>query len=219
MVKHSQDEEEFDSQKQVDASHYDKDAWSPLRIASLTQQVRELCICGGREILEVGVGKGLLKHFLSAFPELSHTSLDIAQDLNPDVVGSVTEMPFADKQFDVALCCQVLEHLPFNQFAVAMKEIYRVTKDCVILSLPDQRRRLFLSAYLPKIHWIVWNFNYRPLGRLGKGVDPNHQWEIGANGVSARGLLRTIKDSGFVIERQYRLRDFPWHCFLILEPA
>lgn len=215
----SQTNKACDSDKRVDSSHYDKDAWSPLRITSLTQQIRELCVGGQGDILEIGVGKGLLKHFLSAFPGLKHTSLDIAEDLEPDVLGSVTDMPFSENQFDVTVCCQVLEHLPFQSAVVAMKEIRRVTRECVILSLPDQRRRLCFWAYLPKLHCVGFDFNYRPLGRLANKIDPYHQWEIGADGVSAKKLKQTILDSGFIIKRQYRLRDFPWHCFFILKPV
>ena len=35
-------------------------------------------------------------------------------ELKPDIVGSVTELPINDGEFDVALCCQVLEHLPLR---------------------------------------------------------------------------------------------------------
>jgi ubiquinone/menaquinone biosynthesis C-methylase UbiE len=202
--------------QQVAASHYEKEGLSSLRVDSLAHQVREIAFSKQENILEVGVGGGLIKQFLSLFPTITHTSLDIAADLNPDYIGSVMEMPFADNAFDLTLCCQVLEHIPFQDFLPSLKEIHRVTRHRVVLSLPDQRRRIALMLCLPKIHWQRWVLNYRLVPSTTK--DRDHQWEIGVQGSSGTQVKQTILQAGFEIEREYRLAKHSWHCFYILNP-
>ena len=58
--------------------------------------------------------------------DISYKSVDVAEDLQPEVVGSVTKLPFPDKSFDVVVAFEVLEHLPFEKFEVAVSEISRV---------------------------------------------------------------------------------------------
>lgn len=202
-------------EKQVTASHYAEEGFSPLRIDSVMHQIREIALSGYENILEVGVGGNIVKHFLSSFPDIKHTSIDIAEDLNPDYIGSVTDMPFEDKMFDLTLCCQVLEHLPFDYFDMALKELKRVTKHIVILSLPDQRKRLGFSLCLPKIQWKKWEYNYRFMP--SKNKDRNHKWEIGIKGSSGREVEKRIKGAGFKIKYKYRLEKHSWHCFFILQ--
>ena len=145
---------------QVSKTHYDEQAFSPLRIESITQQVREICYSGCTQILEIGVGKGLLKHFLSPFPKINLVNVDIDENLKPDFIASVTQMPFCDKKFELTVCGRVLEHLPFNDFPIAIREIHRVTEKKVILSLPDIRKHAGLAIRIPGIdNWKKWELN------------------------------------------------------------
>ena len=204
---------------QVSVLHYEKEGFSPLRIESITQQVREICYTGCTKILEIGVGKGVLKHFLHPFPNVSHTSIDIDMNLHPDYVASVTEMPFQNKQFELTVCGQVLEHLPFDQFLPTLREIRRVTEQKVILSLPDIRKHMGIALRIPGIKdWIKWEFNLDRPNIGHKSFDGQHYWEIGYKDTRGRKIVRKIRQAGFEIERQYRLDKHRWHCFFILRP-
>jgi SAM-dependent methyltransferase len=202
------------------ADYYGEHAWHPLRVESITEQLREICYSGYRDVLEIGVGNGFLTHCLRFFPEIHHTTLDIDASLHPDRVGSVTNMPFADQQFDVVLCCQVLEHLPFFQFLPALREIRRVTRHKVILSLPDKRRRFGLAACLARAGWLTWELNMPRWKHARRTLpdDDEHRWEIGCKGTLGRDVVRKIREAGFTIERQYRLHGHEWHTFFILTP-
>ena len=205
---------------QVEAKVYVKHAFHPLRIESITEQLRQICYAGYNNILEVGVGKGLLKHFLKPFPPVSHTSLDIAEDLHPDYIGSVTDMPFENGQFELTVCCEVLEHLPFEDFLPALKEIHRVTKHRAILSLPDTRRRFGIAVCFFRFGWFKKEFNFirRKFGYKKFAFDGEHYWEIGCKGTRIKEVVDKIHKAGFNIERQYRLEKQEWHCFFILRP-
>lgn len=52
--------------------------------------------------------------------------LDKVSDFNPDIVGDVHALPFADNSVDAIICLAVLEHVEEPQ--QAMREIYRVLK-------------------------------------------------------------------------------------------
>lgn len=206
---------------QVSLEHYKKEAFWPMRIESITEQLREICYSGYTNILEIGVGVGFLKHCAKMFPQISLTTLDIAEELNPDFIGSVTDIPFDDKQFDLVVCCEVLEHLPFNDFLPALKEIRRVAYRKVILSLPDRRHNYFFKTRIPWIgkFRLDWFPERRNLANKTFEFNGEHHWEIGYKGTLARDVIKKIKEAGFKIEQQYRLTKHDYHCFFILCPS
>lgn len=58
--------------------------------------------------------------------KVEYKILDRVPDYNPDIVGDVQSLPFADASVDAVICIAVLEHVEEPQ--KAMKEIYRVLK-------------------------------------------------------------------------------------------
>jgi SAM-dependent methyltransferase len=205
---------------QVSLEHYKKQAFQPLRIESATEQLRAICYSGYTNILEIGIGIGFLRHCAELFPQISLTTLDIAEDLNPDFLGSVTDMPFDDKQFDLVVCCEVLEHLPFTDFLPALKEIRRVACRKVILSLPDRRHNYFFNTRIPWIgkFRLDWFPERSILAHKAFAFNSEHYWEIGYKGTLTRDVTKNIKEAGFRIEQQYRLAKHDYHCFFILCP-
>jgi len=75
------------------------------------------------KLLDIGCGRKPYKKFLS-YNE--YIGLDNNSELNPDVVGSIYNLPFSDNSFDSILCTAVLEHIPEPENGI--KEIYRVLK-------------------------------------------------------------------------------------------
>ena len=207
-----------DYQPQVDASWYEKTSFHPLRITSITEQLRLLSHYDPGSVLEIGVGKGIIREFLKSFSHIKHTSIDIAPDLNPNFVGSVLKMPFSDSQFDCILCCQVLEHLRIEDFPAALREIRRVTRSLVILSVPDRRRIFALGLCLFGFGWRKMEFNLESRKARKEGLIPEHYWEIGhSRATCGTNVARIIRAAGFKIEAQYRLEKFSWHCFFVLK--
>lgn len=98
-----------------------------------------------KNFLEVGCGEGYLANYLvdNSFEKLEKViacDLDlnkVEKDLNPLISfqeGSVYELPFDDNEFDLVVCCEVLEHLEKPE--LALKEIARVSGRAVIISTP-----------------------------------------------------------------------------------
>lgn len=206
---------------QVNAEAYEKHAFHPLRIESITEQLRQICYSDCTNILEVGVGRGLLKHFLEPFPHIQHTSIDIAKDLYPDVIGSVTEMPFPNDQFDMVICGQVLERLPFYHFHKALSEIHRVSSRKALLSLPDKRRHFGLGICIARWGWKIYEWNPARMKYSLKPFkfDGQHYWEVGCKGSLGNDIDHCVRRVGFVIEKKYRLLKHDWHCFFLLDAS
>jgi SAM-dependent methyltransferase len=86
--------------------------------------------------LDVGCGqKPYQNSFFSSAAE--YIGVDYLTDRSrPDVVGSATDLPFADQTFDTVVCTEVLEHVPDP--LKALMEMNRVLKESgkLILSTP-----------------------------------------------------------------------------------
>jgi ubiquinone/menaquinone biosynthesis C-methylase UbiE len=87
----------------------------------------------GRDVLEVGCGTGLVLLRIAEFArsasgvDLSPGMLQKAQQRGLDVkLGSATELPFDDNQFDVTCSFKVLAHVP--EIEKALAEMARVTR-------------------------------------------------------------------------------------------
>lgn len=51
-------------------------------------------------------------------------------------VGSLLQLPFADKTFDTVVCTQVLEHI--DEHEVAIGELKRVARNYVVVTVPNE---------------------------------------------------------------------------------
>ncbi len=167
-------------------------------------------------ILEIGVGNGFVSNYLRQ-KGFKVTTLDIDERLNPDIVSSVLSLPFPGGAFEVAACYEVLEHLPFGDFLKALKEIYRVSRLCAVLSLPDCTRAYRLGVQIPKIG------EFRillPFPRLKAPVHRfcgQHLWEIGSAGYPLRRVMKEMLGAGFAIRKTYRVFEMPYHRFFVLD--
>jgi ubiquinone/menaquinone biosynthesis C-methylase UbiE len=83
-------------------------------------------------LLDVGCGEATLRKY---FGEGRYTGIDIttAADLRMNL-DSVAKLPFGDREFDVTLCIETLEHLESPN--VIANELFRVTRNNVLISLP-----------------------------------------------------------------------------------
>jgi len=207
------------TQKQVDKTHYGfgnyifKDRWN-----SFYHQIDEIVKTEPNSILEIGVGAGISKCVLKDILHYHYESMDIDAELHPDYVGSILDMPFADNQYDVIGCFQVLEHLPFEDFEKALSELFRVANKAVILSLPDDGPSLQICV--PRL--IKKTLIQKPFATLKQHIfDGQHYWEINKKGYEIDKIKRKIEDIGgtysFALEREYRVFENPYHHFFVLK--
>lgn len=203
------------------AGHYDLGYLAKGRVFSHAAQIDAVLAAGPSSVLEVGVGTGI-SAFAMRRVGIDVTTLDVQPELSPDILGDVRAIPRPDASFDVSCCCQVLEHLPFAHFAAAVRELRRVTRWRLVLSLPDITRSYGVSLVLP------W-FGRREFGCSIAVREPSdawkaerlaamgHYWEIGMNGVRARTVTDALRTAGFARVRSFRVPELSWHRFFIAD--
>ena len=183
------------------------------RWTSYYTQINEVLRFAPQTCLEVGVGNGIVTDALKR-QGVTVTTLDIDGQLEPDVVGSVEQIPLSDGVVDVALCAEVLEHLPFDRFETCVKELARVVRRGIVLSLPHwgYTARLVLDVPgLPKIRWARKLPIKKPI--VPGGV---HYWEIGRSDYPLERVT-TILSHSFTIEHEALSPWMPYHHFFRLK--
>lgn len=93
-------------------------------------------------VLDAGCGGQAYRRFLAADRYLG---MEYNRSVQPDLLGDVQRLPFADASFDNLLCTEVLEHVP--EPGQAMDELYRVLKP---------GGRALITAPM------CWNLHYQP---------------------------------------------------------
>jgi ubiquinone/menaquinone biosynthesis C-methylase UbiE len=204
-------------EKQVDRSHYafakyySKERWS-----SIWHQVDEVLKIEPKSVLEVGGGLGVFKHAMSCF-DVSVTSVDIAEDLNPDLVGSITKLPIEDDSFDVVCAFQVLEHLPFKYFSQSLKELKRVARRAIVISLPDAKPVYPISISLPKLGKKKFSVPKPFVNYKKMPLHWEHIWEVNRPGYEMDHVLQVFKAVKLQNVKTYRADLNPYHRFFIAD--
>jgi len=126
---------------------YYEQAWSQIagsisvqdeeRIKQTLSLIPEDC----SSILDMGCGDGRITNRLTSRCSKVvgvDSSREALKHVNAEkMLGSIDSLPFGDKSFDVILCCEVLEHLPFRVYPRAIEEIERVAAKHIIVTVPD----------------------------------------------------------------------------------
>lgn len=214
----------FDPQPQVDAGHYRSSYASGERWSSYWCQIEEALNLDGDRLLEIGVGDGVVANYLGKVLGKQLTTLDIDSELAPDVIADIVHMPFQDDEFDVAMACEVLEHMPLDRVNKALVEMRRVARTSVI-SVPDQSRYFFqgLLYYGPRPkRKRIFNldisrlFSRPPEFGTKVPLHKEHYWELNRGSMRVSDLISMMEHAGWHVEDHYRNRDCPYHHFFVL---
>jgi glycosyltransferase involved in cell wall biosynthesis/SAM-dependent methyltransferase/flagellar biosynthesis GTPase FlhF len=90
-------------------------------------------------ILDVGCGNGLITNQL---PEsLKVVGLDRSEEAlkyvqKETIVGDILNLPLEDQSFDLVICNDVLEHLTTKEREQALKELARVSRKYILITVP-----------------------------------------------------------------------------------
>jgi SAM-dependent methyltransferase len=192
-----------------DKGYSTKDRW--VSYSWQTKLVKSVAPQG--RVLEIGVGNGVVASFLSG----THTveTVDINAELRPTHVGSVERLDFLQPEsFDAVLCAEVLEHLPYAQFDSCLKELQRVSKNFIILSLPYWGNTFGIRLRMPVLgtRTLKWKLTgYKPHTFNGQ-----HYWEIGKRGYPVWKIKQAIRRAGFEINKSFWDLDDAYHYYFVL---
>lgn len=180
-------------------------------------QVKEVLNFHPETVLEIGVGKKIFYNLLKDLG-VRIISLDLDRTSKPNIVGTVVNLPIKDETVDVVGCFEVLEHLPFSRFANSLAEIYRIAKIGAVISVPDINWFLDFRVAIPKLHFR----RVITIPRLKRKRAPislpisGHYWHIGNVGFPRKRIVSAIRESGFILHKEFRVPGFPGHHFFVL---
>lgn len=113
-------------------------------------------------ILEVGCGDGrIVNQLIGKYENIC--GLDISKEglksvKTTKVKGSIENLPFQDNSFDIVMCCEVLEHLPYPIYNKALGELERVSKEYILISVPNNESLQSGMIKCPQCHctYHIW---------------------------------------------------------------
>ena len=181
-------------------------------------QIDEVTRLGGKRVLEIGKGSGIVSDRLRAMGD-EVTTVDIDADLKPDVVASAEQLPFGDKAFDVVLAAEILEHIPFERVSGALSEIRRVATQSVI-TLPHAGSAMIGRLRIPWLCDIemfikIPFFWVRHHNKYGNEI--GHFWELGKRGFARRRFRALLKEARFSIQKERIYADDFIRIFFVLQ--
>ena len=186
---------------QIEPSHYFNESYdSKGRFISYWHQIHGIIRLRPKRVLEIGIGNGFVSEYLKE-RRANVLTLDIDKNLNPDIVGSVLDVPFSDNSFEVVVCYELIEHLQYENFYKAFSEIFRVSKSYAILSLPDASRVYCLYVQIPKIGVFKRLISLPRLKNSIHKFNGEHYWEIGKAGYPLNKITKDIEKAGFNIKK------------------
>lgn len=194
-------------------------------------------------VLEIGIGNGFVSTFLKK-SGFNVTTFDINSNLNPDITGNIVDLDkfFNNNSFDLILCAEVLEHLPFKYFEQVLRKLNKISCKYVIITLPRMHRVIFdldLSVKMPwlgffhirrfcrlpeknsvffkllKIIFLKTKFFFRIPNRKTKWK--NHHWEIDWTPEYSLEIILKKMSSYFDIINSYFDSNVKEHQFFILK--
>ncbi len=200
-------------EKQVDCTAYNFSSYChKKRWMSYWHQLDEVYKIDPKNILIVGTGDGIVQRILSKSIDVK--ILDIAEDLYPDILGSVTDLSrLTNERFDCILCSQVLEHIPFGQFEKCLKELSICTRQYCVISLPQFRWALGIDFTLNRTLGFQFVF---PRKNVTYSFDGQHYWNIGVKGCSRNDIEKLIQKY-FYIEHSFDVKEITFHRFYVLK--
>lgn len=184
-----------------------------------------------RNILEVGKGPGVFEAILRHF-NYNVTTADNNPGTAPDYLCDIRKLPFPNGSYDVVCAYEVLEHIPFSDFKVALSEMSRVSKRYLAISLPYAS--IYLSVAIMAPQAVILKKIYQTLGiKLGEPIKLNlslplfflgtrlmhkeHCWEMGRRGYTKKRIGKTIEEAGLKIVKKEDRVLLPYHVFYLLE--
>ncbi|PJE73879.1 MAG: methyltransferase type 11 [Candidatus Taylorbacteria bacterium CG10_big_fil_rev_8_21_14_0_10_41_48] len=200
--------------KQVSMEHYDfKKYCYPDRWNSYYYQIQEILHTNPESVLEVGAGDETVKNYVVRAIGSDYKTLDIADDLKPDIKGSILAIPLDDKSFDTACAFEVLEHIPWDDVPKALSELARIAKGRVLISVPHFGPPIRFSLKLPFLPdiFFLWKIPF-PKKHVWNS---QHYWELGKRNYRVEAFRRLLRVH-FKIDKEFIPWNNTYHHFFVL---
>ena len=199
---------------------YDSDTYGDIgRFMSYFYQIKSIRKTKTKNILEIGIGTRTVSSYLKS-NGYDITTCDLDAHRNPDIVGDIRNIPINDNSFDSVIACEILEHIPWNDFELALSELHRVSRKYVIISIPYKALSFQLILKTPLIGYLFNNYFISLVARIPLFLkkhkfDGDHYWEMGARGHSKAKIKKILKRKFKIINEDVPLLATNHHFFVL----
>lgn len=203
---------------QVLKEHYYNEYDSLSRFISYFYQIKIVKELKPEKILEIGIGNRTVSNYLK-WHGFNLVTCDFDINLNPDYLCDIRETSFKNNSFDLVMSYEVLEHMPFEDFESILKELNRISKKNVIISIPYHNSYFEIIFKNPIIKNLFKKdfidiFFRIPIDR--NELPKDHYWEMGKKGYSRR-KIKKILEKYFIIVKEISPVLNHYHHFFILK--
>lgn len=166
--------------------------FAPSQLWSFCEQIRHIRQFSPASFLEIGPGNGFVSTFFRTMGITVRTA-DVNPALKPDIVAPVQDLwrHVSPNEFPLIVCCEVLEHIPFDEFPDLIRQISSLAPD-LFLTLPVYGRRIGFGGLvrLPKVN--AWFGSWLRLPIRERGLEPMHFWELDYRPETSRQAVRQL---------------------------
>lgn len=199
-------------------SYVDSSRWN-----SFFYQIKEVALFNPRSVLIIGALEDVAGTVLKANMNVEIEYFDIQSMQGVNYIGDIRNFSeiVQDRQWDVILCCQVLEHIPFEDFESVVKEMSLHSRKGVVISLPCAQKTKF------HIKVIFENKKMVDYTRMSELYDKNHRWNKEIEGAGCHDWeirigkwsfekIRNILNRYYIVRREYYVPENRYHYFFVL---
>ena len=201
----------MDREKNLPKFIYFSDSYFKMeQLYSYAHQINAIHSLRPNSLLEIGIGNGFTSTF---FRKLGYdvVTVDINHELCPDICLPINELNSSifGRTFDLIVCCEVLEHIPFCEFEGSIKTFASIGKN-LFLTLPNYKRQFGFGGVLrlPKLSIRISKyFEIKYKKEFGSG----HFWEVDSSKNTNKRSVVSILEKYYNSVEISRFALSPYH--------
>ena len=194
----------------------------PVRLITYWYQLHEVLTSSPGNVLEVGIGSGLVSSYLKHL-DIPVDTLDINENLGADLVGDVRDLKgLAKNKYDTVLCARVLHHLPFEDLMIAVESLCAVTKKRLIITLPVNDCRVYMITRYTSSNFYTLSIPLplslkKLIGRIQKKAFGSGLWMLNDSKEHDYNSVTNLLRKGFNLTRFYRIPEDMAHAVFVFD--
>lgn len=188
-------------------------------------QIQEVLALQPRDVLEIGIGSGVVKEAVKS-AGARVTTVDINASLKPDIVAPLNKLGevISENSFDVVLCSRVFHHIPLAEVPHALDQLLHVSRRYVVLVLAVDDFRFYLSGratgmrsrhFTLPLPGALKRLLVRMAGKEQESYYTN--WRIGSSRQTDRRAIDAMISSKCTIVKEYSVPPDHGHRLYLLQ--
>ena len=147
----------------IEEQYYENDVfWNPKNVSSQErdriEKTYKLLPKGIKSIADIGCGNGIFVNYIRSRDKKMRI---IGIDRSPSalkyvktekVKGDITNIPLKDREYDLSVALEIIEHLNIKDYEVALKELARISKRYILISVPNSENLKNNFVECPRCH-------------------------------------------------------------------